>query len=63
MRKIRDKMQINSVMNKKGNIRRDLADIKRIIRSNMNNFITINWAISLKWTYSLKDSDYQSALK
>lgn len=63
MRKIRDKMQINSVMNKRGNIPRDFADIKRKIRTIMNNFITINLAISLKWTYSLKDSDYQSALK
>lgn len=35
-------MQINSVMNKKVTSV-EIWHIKRIIRSNMNNFITINW--------------------
>ena len=56
-------MQITNDRNKRGNIPTDFPDIKRIIRSIMNNFITINLAISLKWTHSLKDSDYQSSLK
>ena len=48
----REKNQINKIRNEKGEITTHNAEIKRIIRDFMINFMAIKWITWKKWTDS-----------
>ena len=48
----REKNQINKIRNEKGEVTTENAEIQRIIRDIMNNYLAIKLITSKKWTDS-----------
>ena len=48
----REKNQINKIRNEKGEVTTEKAEIQRIIRDIMNNYLAIKLITSKKWTDS-----------
>ena len=48
----REKNQINKIRNEKGEVTTDNAEIQRIIRDYLNNYMEIIWITWKKWTDS-----------
>ena len=51
-KKKREKNQINKIRNEKGEVTTENAEIQRIIRDIMNNYLAIKLITSKKWTDS-----------
>ena len=52
IKKKREKNQINKIRNEKGEVTTDNAEIQRIIRDYLNNYMEIKWITWKKWTDS-----------
>ena len=52
IKKKREKNQINKIRNEKGEVATDNAEIQRIMRGYMNNYMAIKWITWKKWTDS-----------
>ena len=59
IKKEREKNQINKIRNEKEEVTTDNAEIQRIIKTIMNNYIAIKWITWRKGTDSLKSSIFQ----
>ena len=52
MKKKREKTQINKIRNEGGDLSADTKEIQRIVKNIMNNYMSINWTMWMKWTHS-----------
>ena len=52
IKKKREKTQINSIKNEKGEVTTDTAEIQRIVRDYTSNYMPIKWTTWKKWTNS-----------